>query len=62
MWLRIVKAAEERTGLGDRSPHLLTKPLIGRFFAKQLLPETSTLLGRLQSGGATVMAVPAYAI
>jgi hypothetical protein len=35
---------------------------MGRFFAEHLLPETSTFLARIQSGGATLMAVPAEAI
>jgi acyl-CoA dehydrogenase len=62
MWLRIVKAAHERLAQSDRSSELATKPLMGRFFAEHLLPETSTFLARIQSGGETVMAVPAEAI
>jgi hypothetical protein len=62
MWLRIVKAANQRLAAGDSSPELATKPLIGRFFVEYLLSETSTLLARIQAGGATVMAVPAEAI
>ena len=61
MWLRIVKAAEARAALGDRSPHIVSKPLIGRFFVEQVLPETSALLTRIQSGAAPLMAVPAEA-
>ena len=59
MWLRIVKAASERLAAGDSSPELATKPLIGRFFVEHALSETSSLLARIQAGGATVMAVPA---
>jgi acyl-CoA dehydrogenase len=62
MWLRIVKAASERLATGDSSPELAAKPLIGRFFVEHMLPETSSLLARIQAGGATVMAVPAEAI
>jgi acyl-CoA dehydrogenase len=61
MWLRIVKAAEARAALGDHSPHIVSKPLIGRFFVEQVLPETSALLTRIQSGAAPLMAVPAEA-
>jgi len=62
MWLRIVKTANQRLAAGDSSPELAAKPLIGRFFVEHLLSETSTLLARIQAGGATVMAVPAEAI
>ena len=62
MWLRIVKAASEHLVVDDFSPELAAKPLIGRFFVEHLLPETSTLLARIQAGGVTVMAMPAQAI
>ena len=62
MWLRIVKAASEHLVVDDSSPELAAKPLIGRFFVEHLLPETSTLLDRIQAGGITVMAIPADAI
>jgi hypothetical protein len=62
MWLKIVKAASERLAAGASSPELATKPLIGHFFVEHVLSETSSLLARIQVGGATVMAVPAEAI
>jgi acyl-CoA dehydrogenase len=62
MWLKIVKAASERLAAGASSPELATKPLIGHFFVEHVLSEASSLLARIQAGGATVMAVPAEAI
>jgi acyl-CoA dehydrogenase len=61
MWVRIVRAADQRLARGDHSPHLAAKSMIGSFFVEHLLPETSVLLARIQSSAATVMAVPAEA-
>jgi alkylation response protein AidB-like acyl-CoA dehydrogenase len=63
MWCRMVEAARARlaTGVNGAEPHLNAKLVAGRFFMERMLPETATHLARIQSGGGTIMELPADA-
>ncbi|KIF66035.1 acyl-CoA dehydrogenase [Streptomyces sp. AcH 505] len=61
MWARMVKTARDKIAAGERSAHLATKLLTGRFFMDRMLPETSVHLARIRAGGRVIMDVPAEA-
>jgi alkylation response protein AidB-like acyl-CoA dehydrogenase len=57
MWLRIVKAANEKlaAGAGDRDQAFKDKLIVGKFFVERMLPETAAHLARIEAGAASVM-------
>jgi acyl-CoA dehydrogenase len=63
MWCRMVEAARARlaAGANGAESHMNAKLVAGRFFMERLLPETATHLARIQSGGGSIMELPADA-
>ena len=59
MWGLMAKAALARKGDGGDAARMDAKLLTARFFAERMLPETSLLYRRIQSGADAVMAMPA---
>jgi alkylation response protein AidB-like acyl-CoA dehydrogenase len=59
MWCRIAEAAHAKasSGNGDAARYK-NKLVTGRFFMDRVLPETATLLARIQSGAASTMELP----
>ncbi|MEO5321711.1 acyl-CoA dehydrogenase [Mesorhizobium sp. CC13] len=63
MWVRMVKAAQDKLvgGAGDQAAFLETKLVTGRYFMERVMPETAAHLARISTGSATMMALPAEA-
>ncbi|MEO1397744.1 MAG: acyl-CoA dehydrogenase C-terminal domain-containing protein [Pseudomonadota bacterium] len=63
MWLLMAKAAQDKLaeGANGNAAFYETKLTTGLFFAKRLMPETSMLLARIQTGADTMMALDADA-
>ena len=63
MWCRMVEAARAKLagGANGAEPHMNAKLVAGRFFMERMLPETATHLARIQSGGGSIMELPADA-
>jgi len=62
MWCRIAEAAQAKLAAKDGDvERYKTKLVLGRFFMERMLPETATRLGRLETGAATTMELPAEA-
>jgi acyl-CoA dehydrogenase len=63
MWCRMAEAAHAKlaSGAGGDTERLKAKLITGRFFAERMLPETATLLARVQAGAASTMELPAEA-
>jgi len=61
MWALIAEAAQRRIEDGSKDPFYEGKLIVGRYFIERLLPETDAHLGKLKSGAATLMALPAEA-
>jgi alkylation response protein AidB-like acyl-CoA dehydrogenase len=65
MWLRIVKAVNEKlaSGAGGQgapdAQALKNKLIVGKFFAERMLPETAAHLARISAGAESVMALEA---
>jgi alkylation response protein AidB-like acyl-CoA dehydrogenase len=61
MWLRIVKAANEKlaAGAGGRDQALKDKLIVGKFFVERMLPETAAHLARISAGADSVMEMAA---
>jgi hypothetical protein len=61
MWLRIVKAANEKlaAGAGGRDRALKDKLIVGKFFVERMLPETAAHLARISAGADSVMQMAA---
>jgi alkylation response protein AidB-like acyl-CoA dehydrogenase len=60
MWGKIAKAANEKKKLGNGiGARMDAKLLTGRFYMERMLPETGTLVTRIQAGADTVMSLPA---
>ncbi|MBZ0147249.1 MAG: acyl-CoA dehydrogenase C-terminal domain-containing protein, partial [Pseudorhodoplanes sp.] len=57
MWVRIVKAASEKTAGADGERYK-QKLITARFFMERLLPETGAYLARIQAGADSTMAMP----
>jgi acyl-CoA dehydrogenase len=57
MWLRIVKAANEKlkAGAGAQEQTLRNKLIVARFFMERMLPETGAHLARISAGAGSVM-------
>jgi hypothetical protein len=57
MWLRIVKAANEKlaSGAGAQEQALKNKLIVGAFFVERMLPETAAHLARISAGAGSVM-------
>jgi len=61
MWCRIAEAAQPKaSGDGDAARYQ-AKLVTARFFMERMLPETGTLLARVQAGAASTMELPAEA-
>ena len=61
MWVRIVKAANEKlaSGAQRRTPSATSRSSItARFFMERMLPETGAHLARIQAGAESTMAMP----
>ena len=59
MWMRIVKAANEKIAAGAADAERYKQKLIvARFFVEKMLPETSAHLARITAGSEAVMAMP----
>jgi acyl-CoA dehydrogenase len=58
MWCRIVAAAQAKLA-GSADERMNAKLVTARFFMERMLPETATHLARIQSGAASLMALPA---
>jgi acyl-CoA dehydrogenase len=59
MWMRIVKAANEKIAAGAADAERYRQKLIvARFFVEKMLPETSAHLARITAGSEAVMAMP----
>ncbi|WP_445491625.1 acyl-CoA dehydrogenase C-terminal domain-containing protein [Rhodopseudomonas sp. RCAM05734] len=61
MWAKMAKVAQDKIAASGATPYLTTKLVTGRFFMERMLPETSVHLGRVQTGAATTMELPAEA-
>ena len=62
MWCRIADAANAKLAGGDGdAARMKAKLVTGRFFMERMLLETATHLGRIQSGAASMMELPAEA-
>ena len=63
MWARIARAAQDRLKAGGKADAetMRAKLVTGRFFMERMLPETATLLVRVQAGAQTTMELPAEA-
>jgi hypothetical protein len=60
MWARIAKVAQEKLAAGAAPPEAMQAKLItARFYMERVLPETGTLLVRIQAGAESTMALPA---
>jgi acyl-CoA dehydrogenase len=61
MWLRIVKAANEKlaAGAGGQEAALRNKLIVGKFFMERMLPETQAHLARISAGAGSVMEMAA---
>jgi len=59
MWCRIAEAAQAKAAAGNGdAARYKTKLVTARFFMDRVLPETGTLLARIQSGAASTMELP----
>jgi acyl-CoA dehydrogenase len=59
MWMRIVKAANQKIAAGAADAERYKQKLIvARFFVEKMLPETSAHLARITAGSEAVMAMP----
>jgi len=62
MWCLMVVAAQAKIAAGgEDAERQNTRLVTGRFFMERMLPETATLLARVQAGADSVMALPAEA-
>jgi hypothetical protein len=62
MWLRIAKAAQSALSNGTQDRGFYEAKLVtARFFADRVMPETSALRSKIESGADSLMALPADA-
>jgi hypothetical protein len=61
MWSRIAKAAHAGLAAGNDNAFYETKLATGRFFAKRVLPQTTSLARQIKAGSDTLMSVAADA-
>jgi alkylation response protein AidB-like acyl-CoA dehydrogenase len=63
MWARMAKAAHEKLaqGANGEQKFLETKLVTGRYFMERVLPDTASLLARIQAGSRTIMELDAAA-
>ncbi len=59
MWALMAEAAQARIDAGDDDPFYATKLATGRYFVARTLPETASLLAKVQAGAEPVMALSA---
>ena len=58
MWVRMVKAAQEKLAAGGGDPQFYqTKLTLARFFMERMLPDTAAHLAKLKAGADTLMAM-----
>lgn len=58
MWVRMVKAAQEKLAAGEGDPQFYqTKLTLARFFMERMLPDTAAHLAKLKAGADTLMAM-----
>ncbi len=58
MWARMCDVAGEKLAARPDDVHASAKVGVGRFYVERLLPETSMLLARIQTGTGPLMALP----
>ncbi len=58
MWCRIAEAAQAKASDNGDAARYKNKLVTARFFMDRVLPETATLLARIQSGAASTMELP----
>ena len=63
MWLRMATAAQEMLASGENSnefdrPFLETKLVTARFFSERIMPDTTALRRKIESGAEAIMALP----
>jgi alkylation response protein AidB-like acyl-CoA dehydrogenase len=62
MWLRMATAAQAALSSGEGDPAFMqAKLLTARFFAERMLPDTASLLTKMQGGADVIMAMPVEA-
>jgi alkylation response protein AidB-like acyl-CoA dehydrogenase len=61
MWLRMMAAAKAKIDAGDSDPFYTTKLATGRYFIERMLPDTTSLLAKVQVGAEPLMALAADA-
>ncbi len=62
MWVRMVKAAQEKLAAGEGDKHFYQNKLtLARFFMERMLPDTAAHLAKLKAGADTLMAMEAEA-
>jgi alkylation response protein AidB-like acyl-CoA dehydrogenase len=59
MWAQMAEAAQARIEEGSDDPFYRTKLATGRYFVARTLPETASLLAKVQAGAEPVMALSA---
>jgi alkylation response protein AidB-like acyl-CoA dehydrogenase len=59
MWAQMAEAAQTKIAAGDSDGYYKTKLATGRYFVARTLPETASLLAKIQSGADPVMALAA---
>jgi hypothetical protein len=58
MWVRMVKAAQEKLAAGEGDQQFYqTKLTLARFFMERMLPDTAAHLAKLKAGAGTLMAM-----
>jgi hypothetical protein len=58
MWVRMVKAAQEKLAAGEGDPQFYqTKLTLARFFMERMLPDSAAHLAKLKAGADTLMAM-----
>jgi alkylation response protein AidB-like acyl-CoA dehydrogenase len=57
MWVKMIRAAQEKIAAGETSHYLNTKLSTGSFFLERALPETALYLRRIRLGGKNIMDV-----
>ena len=59
MWVRMVKAADEKLASGEKSEEFVeTKKILARFWMERVMPDTASHLAHITAGAETVMALP----
>jgi alkylation response protein AidB-like acyl-CoA dehydrogenase len=59
MWLRMMQAAAAKIAAGESDPFYATKWATGRYFLERMLPDTASLLAKVETGADAMMALAA---